>query len=97
MCPANPPTEGDACTGNENCRYGTGGCACVRNNNNMDGGPNRVWRCAGNLDAAQAPDCPATEPAGGSSCADAGAGTICRYAGGNTLCFCNNMDNWRCF
>jgi hypothetical protein len=96
-CPANAPTDGSMCTSNEMCRYGNGGCACVRPmGGGQDGGQGRVWRCAGNLDAAPDPDCPATQPAGGSSCADAGARTLCQY-GGNMFCVCNAQDQWRCF
>jgi hypothetical protein len=98
VCPADAPTNGDMCTGAETCRYGMGACACVRamRGGGNDGGAQRVWQCAGNLDAAADPSCPPAEPTGGTSCADAGARTLCTY-GGNRFCICDNMDQWRCF
>jgi hypothetical protein len=45
------------------------------------------------------PDCPSTEPAGGSSCADAGVNRgACRYSNGS-ICFCGGgggTRNWTC-
>ncbi len=89
-CPANEPTEGDACTGNEVCRYGNGGCACV---NAGDGG--REWRCQRAPDAGTNPDCPATPPTNGSPCPDGGVTGVCRYPG-NNFCACNARELWRC-
>src|SRR6185503_7957269 len=92
-CPAGAPMDGEVCTGSEICTYGDIGCACVRA---TQGGPNRrEWQCRRIADAARDPDCPTTPPAGGLSCADAGAGTVCRYPG-NVFCACDQQDQWRC-
>jgi hypothetical protein len=78
------------CTGNEICTYGSTVCGCAN-----APGSGREWVCRTSGDAANDPDCPATKPTPGSSCADAGARTVCRYGVGDA-CICDLQEMWRC-
>ncbi len=89
-CPGQAPVNADPCTGSEICTYGDVGCACVKAM-----GPGREWQCRRIPDAAADSDCPASAPAVGSACVDAGPGTLCRYPG-NVFCACDQADHWRC-